>query len=54
MNEFIKLIEEELRNSSQTIYRCKDGTEIHTDVGYIDDWFNEYKKVILKNNKEPK
>ena len=52
MEDFIKRIEEELSNSSLTIYRCKDGTEIHTDVGYIDDWFDKYKLTLQKKADE--
>ena len=46
VEDIIKTIEEELNQSNQLNYRCKDGSEITTDVGYVEDWFNEYKDVL--------
>ena len=45
---FEEKIDKELDQSTSSEYRCLDGTTIHTDVGYVSDWWNEYKKVILK------
>ena len=45
---FEETIDKELNQSTSTEYRCLDGTTINTDVGYVSDWWNEYKKVILK------
>ena len=46
VEDIIKTIEEELNQSNQSYYRCKDGSEITTDVGYVEEWFNEYKDVL--------
>lgn len=46
VEDIIKTIEEELNQSNQLYYRCKDGSEITTDVGYVEDWFNKYKDVL--------
>ena len=52
INELIATITEELDLSSLTKYICKDGTVICTDVGYVYDWFKEYKKVLKKSVEE--
>lgn len=44
----LDIIKQELSNSSDFVYICKDGREIGTDVSMIADWFNEY------TNKEAK
>lgn len=44
----LNIIKQELSNSSDFVYICKDGREIGTDVSMIADWFNEY------TNKEAK
>lgn len=44
--ELLDRIERELKNSTSTKYICEDGTIIITDVGYVEDWLVEYKKVI--------
>lgn len=44
----LNIIKQELSNSSDFVYICKDGREIGTDVSMITDWFNEY------TNKEAK
>lgn len=46
VEDIIKTIEDELNQSNELYYRCKDGSEITTDVGYVEDWFNEYKDVL--------
>lgn len=46
VDELIKTIENELKNSSQTRYVCEDGSLIGTDVGYVEEWFDEYKYVL--------
>lgn len=46
VEDIIKTIEEELNQSNQLYYRCKNGSEITTDVGYVEDWFNKYKDVL--------
>lgn len=48
IKELIETIESEINQSNSSYYNCKEGTDICTDVGYIYDWFKEYKKV-LKN-----
>ena len=48
-DEFITRVENELNNSTSTDYRCIDGTVIHTDVGYVEDWFKEWKKTLPKS-----
>lgn len=45
----IKTIEKEFENSCSSIqYECEDGTKIHTDVGYVEEWFEQYKEVLKK------
>lgn len=46
--EIIETIEKELDQSSSVYYECIEGNEICTDVGYIEEWFNEYKKMLKK------
>lgn len=54
MNEIVKdiidTIERELKNdeTSSIEYVCEDGTVIHTDVGYVYEWFNEYREVLRR------
>ena len=45
---FEETIDKELDQSTSSTYICLDGARINTDVGYVSDWWNEYKKVILK------
>lgn len=44
--ELLDRIERELKNSTSTQYICEDGTIIITDVGYVEEWLVEYRKVI--------
>lgn len=46
MTELISRIEKELNNSTLTEYRCENGTVIKTDVGYVEDWFKEWKQTL--------
>lgn len=46
MEELITTIEKELNQSLSAIYKCEDNSVISTDVGYVEEWFNEYKYVI--------
>lgn len=46
MEELITTIEKELNQSLSTIYKCEDNSVISTDVGYVEEWFNEYKYII--------
>ena len=46
--EIIETIEKELEQSSATYYECIEGNDICTDVGYVHDWFNEYKEMLKK------
>lgn len=46
MEQLIGTIESELSRSSSTRYECADNSVISTDVGYVKDWFNEYKYII--------
>lgn len=43
----ISKIDYELSISTLSKYECTDGTTIATDVGYVEDWWNEYKKHLL-------
>lgn len=47
--ELLDKIQKELDLSTGTRYKCEDGTEIHTDVGYVADWFREYIQVLERN-----
>ena len=51
--DIIETIEKELGDSTLSRYKCLDGTEISTDVGYICQWFDEYKKHIKNNSNLP-
>ena len=46
----IATIRKELDQSSSTRYCCEDGTIICTDVGYVEDWFQEYVEVLRRRN----
>ncbi len=46
VEEIILVIENELEKSSSTQYICEDDSIISTDVGYIEDWFKEYKYIL--------
>lgn len=46
IEDMIKTIENEIKRSTQTRYICEDESIISTDVGYVEDWFNEYKYVL--------
>lgn len=46
IEELISTIEHEIECSSSTRYICEDESIISTDVGYVSDWFNEYKHVL--------
>ena len=48
LTEISDAIDRELESSNNSEYKCKDGTEIHTDVGYVYEWWNEYKKILQK------
>ena len=48
--DIIETIEKELGDSTLSRYKCLDGTEISTNVGYICQWFDEYKKHIKNNS----
>lgn len=48
IKELISTIEDELDNSSSTEYCCEDDTCIGTDVGYVEEWFDEYKLKLYK------
>lgn len=48
IEEIITTIEKEFENSNHTEYRCVDDSVIHTDVGYVEGWFNEYKDILRK------
>ena len=48
IKEISDTIDRELESSNNSEYKCKDGTEIHTDVGYVYEWWNEYKKILQK------
>lgn len=46
VEEIIATIEGELGNSNSTDYTCEDQSVIPTDVGYVYDWFSDYKRKI--------
>lgn len=48
IEELINTIESELSVSESFFYIPKDSDSITTDVGYIQDWFNEYKDILRK------
>ena len=50
VEEIINTINDELAHeqTSSTRYRCREGNFIHTDVGYVADWFDEYVGVLRK------
>ena len=50
VKEIINTIENEIEKSYTADYICNDNEETHigTDVGYVADWFREYKKVLYK------
>ena len=48
IEELISTIESEFEKADSTHYYCEDGTDIHTDVGYVYSWFEEYKEVLRK------
>ena len=54
IDELIETIDKELFESTQTRYHCINGQLITTDVGYVEEWWNEYKNVLrsryCKNN----
>lgn len=50
IEEIICVIEEEIENSKDSYYITKEGNEISTDVGYVKEWFDEYKKVLRKRH----
>lgn len=54
IRELIATIENEINSSSCTVYVCKDGQQISTDVGYVKEWFDEYKQVLKDRYKESK
>lgn len=50
IEEIITTIENELDDKRNTMakYHCEDGTVIITDIGYVVDWFEEYKDVLRR------
>nr|WP_185911976.1 hypothetical protein [Clostridium sp. Marseille-P7770] len=48
IEELITTIEDEFNKSNSIRYYCNDGTEIATDVGYVAEWFEEYKEVLRR------
>lgn len=44
--ELLDKIQRELDSSTSTRYMCEDGTEIHTDVGYVEEWFRKYVQIL--------
>lgn len=42
-------IEQELSQSTTSTYKCTDGTLIKTDVGYVEDWWKEYKEHLIQD-----
>lgn len=48
----ISKIEYELSQSTISEYKCTDGTVIKTDVGYVEDWWKEYKQHLLQQLNE--
>lgn len=50
VEEIISTIDREIDNSLSAIYKCDDGTEISTDVGYVYDWFKEYKEKLREKH----
>lgn len=47
IDEIIQTIDNELENSSSSIYNAQEG-EITTDVGYIYEWWQEYRNFLKK------
>lgn len=49
VEEIIGTIEREIDKSPNNAdYICEDGTIIGTDVGYVYEWFEEYKDILRK------
>lgn len=49
VEEIIGTIERELDKATNNgDYICEDGTTIETDVGYVYEWFDEYKEILRK------
>jgi len=46
VEEIISTIKSEIENSNQVEYRCSNGHTIFTDVGYVEEWFEEYKDIL--------
>lgn len=47
VEEIITTIENEIEEStSSTIYKCNGGSFINTDVGFVNEWFEEYKYIL--------
>lgn len=44
----ISKIDYELSQSRISTYKCTDGTVIKTDVGYVEDWWTEYKQHLIQ------
>ena len=51
VKEIINTIEEELNQSSEIRYVCKDNSIISSDVRCVKEWFNEYKYVLRERYK---
>lgn len=45
----IAKIKREIERSNTSQYHCEDGTIIRTDVGYVEDWFDEYAEVLMRS-----
>ena len=48
IKEIFNTISSELERSTNTEYVCEDQTIIKTDVGYVEDWFKDYKKHVYE------
>lgn len=48
IKELLNTISDELEKSTSTEYVCNDQTVIKTDVGYVEDWFKDYKKHVYE------
>lgn len=53
LEDLIATIESEIDNSTSTDYKTKEGNCFTTDVGYVYEWFEEYKEILRNRYKEP-
>ena len=48
IEEIIEVIYEEIKNSGDSYYVTKEGYTFSSDVGYVKEWLDDYKDILLK------